>query len=574
MLQELFIRNFTIIGDLHICFSDGLTILSGETGAGKSIIINAVNLLLGSRASAEFIRTGEGTAELEVLFQIAPDSRVADILKTHEYDISEGLVIRRIISRNNRHRIYVNGHITTMKLLNAITENLASISGQHAHQLLLREDQHLMILDQFGDLMPMREKVRTSYQDILPMIRKLGKLRSLKARQAEQIEMLEFQRDEILEASLVPDEDTALEREKAILRNGETLYRAVYGGIEELYNAQDAIVERLVDVKKQLERACQIDPELSPKVQEIDNTTFQIEDIVDGLRAYLDNIQTDAHRLEEIEFRLDTLQRMKRKYGGSLEAVMSHLESVEETLSGFENLSDQITEAEEGLAERNASLVRLATELSQKRKDVGEILARKVEVELGTLKMSQTRFRIALDPIPADENTDPYLTWTISDGDEKQTCAIHETGMDKAIFLIAPNVGEALKPLANIASGGELSRVVLALKAILVQTESVETVIFDEVDAGIGGSTAEIVGRKLASLADYHQVVCITHLPQIAKFGKHHFRISKHVDSGRTHTVIEPLKEDERVKEIARMLGGVTMTQVTLDHAFEMLQNK
>lgn len=250
MLRELFIKNFAIIDDLNICFSDGLTVLSGETGAGKSIIIHAVNLLLGTRADASAVRTGADAAELEALFQITPGSPAARILKEQGYDISEGLVIRRIISRNERHRIYVNGNMGTVKMLNAITEHLASISGQHAHQLLLKEEQHLLILDQFGGLMSLREKMSHAYHEIIPLIQRLNELNIMKERQAEQIGLLEFQRKEISDAAVICGEDAALEREKAVLKNSETLYRAVYSAIEELYSAQNAVVERVTEIKK------------------------------------------------------------------------------------------------------------------------------------------------------------------------------------------------------------------------------------------------------------------------------------------------------------------------------------
>ncbi len=570
MLRELSIKNFAIIDDLHIRFSKGLTILSGETGAGKSIIINAVNLLLGSRADAGFIRTGADTAELEVLFEVSPDSSVAGLLATNGYDPSfsenGNFVIRRIISRNDKHRAYINGRNISVKLLSTVTENLAGISGQHAHQGLLNPEQHLLILDQFGGLMTLREKVYQSYQEIVPMLRRLAELNEIKSRQLEQRELLEFQQTEIAEADVRAGEDAALERERVILKNGKMLYQAVYSGIEELYSAQNAIVERLVEVKKRLEKACEIDPELSSQAKGLDNTTFQIEDIVANLRDYLHRIQIDEKRLDEVDARLDMLQKLKRKHGGSLEAVLSHLESVEERLSKIENISDSITETEELLSEQKAKFVLLAAELSEKRKAAAEILARKVEAELDTLQMSHTRFQILIQPVPPTENLSPYL---VADGN-----ALNETGMDRAAFLISPNVGESLKPLASIASGGELSRVVLALKAILAQSEFVETVIFDEVDAGIGGSVAEVVGRKLSSLAAHHQVICITHLPQIAKFGDHHFRISKQVSSGRTRTAIDLLDKNDRVREIARMLGGVKLTQTTLDHALEMLGNR
>lgn len=565
MLRELSIKNFAIIDDLHICFSDGLTILSGETGAGKSIILNAVNLLLGSRATAQLIRTDAESAELEATFQIAFKSRVSEIMVQHGYSSSEELLIRRIISRRGRHRIYINGRLATIQLLNSITENLASISGQHEHQGLLKEEQQLLILDQFGGLVPLRKQVSKLFHEILPLITGLKKLNAIKDRQSEHIELLEFQKKEIIQTSIIPGEDSALEKERMRLKNGETLYQAVHDSIEALYNTQGAVVERLVEVKRNLDRVCQIDSELSSAAKGIADSTFQIEDIIEQLSNYLKNIQIDETRLEDVEARLDILQKLKRKYGGSLDTVIAHLESIEHELSEVENISDKINATEAKLSELHSQLAKLALKLSEKRDHTAINLAKKLEMELTTLKMSQTQFQVFLRTISAGDKADPYLT---IDGK-----AIDETGIDCASFLIAPNVGEDLKPLIGIASGGELSRVVLALKAILAETESVETVVFDEVDAGIGGGVAEVVGKKLSFLARHHQVICITHLPQIAKFGDHHFKISKHVEQGRTITNIDPLGDEERIKEIARMLGGVEITRATIDHAREMLDS-
>ena len=566
MLRELSIRNFAIIDDLQISFSEGLAILSGETGAGKSIIINAVNLLLGSRATAKLIRTGYETAELEALFQIKKQSPIGKIMKDSGYNPEEGLLIRRIISRKDRHRIYINGRLTTIGILNLITENLASISGQHAHQGLLKEDQQLAIIDQFGGLTAAREKVSRCFHEIVPMIRKLNDLKHKRDRQAEHIQLLEFQQKEIRQASVTLGEDTALEQERTRLQNSEALFQAVQGGIEMLYDSQGAVVEGLLAVKKDLDKASTIDPLLAPKAERIAEAAFHLEDIADELRRYLKNIQMDESGLDTVEARLDTLVKLKRKYGGSLEAVLLRLESIDHELSEMENLSEDIADTEKKLFELHGKLTELTHKLSRDRKKTAKTLAQKVEKELTSLKMPHTKFKISFRTLPADEDADPYLTI------EEQT--VFETGIDQATFRIAPNVGEPLKPLSSIVSGGELSRVVLALKAILAETEAVEAIVFDEVDAGIGGSVAEVVGKKLSSLARHHQVICITHLPQIAKFGDHHFRISKRVSDGRTSTTIKRLSETERVKEIARMLGGEKITRATLDHAHEMLDNR
>ena len=563
MLRELAIKNFAIIDDLKIAFDEGLSIRSGETGAGKSIIINAVNLLLGSRAAAGLIRSGEETAELEALFAVSPQSSVAALMGDYDLDPAEGLLIRRIISRSDRHKIYINGRLGTIGMLTSLTENLASISGQHAHQGLLKEEQHLMILDQLGGLNGMRDAVHQSYHAILPLLRELQQLLTAGREQAERIQLLEFQHQEITDAGVAPDEDSLLEQERNRLKNSEALYQAVFTGIEELYHADGAIVERLVAVKKTLAKVSQVDRQLLAPAEKLAEMTYQLEDISQDLRQYLDAIPMDDRRLEEVEARLDRLNRLKRKYGGTLDAVFAKRDAIENELAEIENISKKIDATRQRLGELHDHLVQAATALSAKRRATAALLARKVVAELATLEMARTEFNVALDTIPAGGTSDPYLT--------AEGRAITETGFDRAVFLIAPNVGEPLKPLSSIVSGGELSRVVLALKAILAQTESVETIVFDEVDAGIGGSVAEVVGRKLAALARHHQIICITHLPQIAKFGHHHFGISKHVSRGRTRTLIKRLAYADRIQELARMLGGETITQATLNHARELL---
>jgi len=564
MLKELSIRNFAIIGDLQIGFGDGLTILSGETGAGKSIILNAVNLLLGSRASTDLVRTGAKTAELEALFHISPDSRVAKTMSGLGYDPAEGLLIRRIIARSDGNRVYINGRLATIQLLSTITENLASISGQHAHQGLLKEEQHLMILDQSGGLMVLRQKVYDYYHQILPLIDELEKLKKIRDRQAEHLELLQFQKNEIADAGIVPGEDTELEQERLRLRNAETLYQIVHGSIEELYGAPGSVIEKLLEVKKNLEKAGRIDSQLNSGAGSLAESAYRIEDLIGELRAYLKVIQMDEQRLEAVEERLDELNKLKRKYGGSLEAVQSQLATIEQELLNVENISEKINDVTKLIAGLHNGCRELALELSRSRKKAAGALAQKITEALASLKMAQTAFKVDLNLMAWNEKFDQFLK--IDDH------LLTETGIDRATFMIAPNLGEDLKPLATIASGGELSRVVLALKAILAETDSVETVIFDEVDAGIGGGTATVVGRKLSELAKHHQVICITHLPQIAKFGEHHLSITKHVVDGRTQTFIQPLSKSDRQKEIARMLGGEEITATTLEHAREMLE--
>ncbi len=564
MLAELSIKNFAIIDDLTIRFSGGLTILSGETGAGKSIIINAVNLLLGSRATSKMIRTGAEAAEIEALFHPPEASGAMEILRSQGIESSGELLIRRIISSNDRHRIYINGRITTMQLLDKITENLAAISGQHEHQQLLNESKHLLLLDQFGDLMPIRLQVHECYHALLPLIQELDHLKASRQKQLDQIELFGFQKKEIEDAGILPDEDEILKKEQVCLRNAEMLYQTVRGVSETLYTGDGAIAEKLGEIKRHLDTASRIDDRLASPAEELTDAAFRINDIARELSSYLDAISFDEQRLEEIESRLDQLNRLKRKYGGSLDAVLQHLETIERELADHDTLDDRILQAEQALNQKHTQLSGLAEKLSARRRDLSAVLSKKVEKELHALKMPNTRFEIDFTETAATAKTSPHL---IHNGK-----VLTETGTEQACFMIAPNVGEALKPLSHIASGGELSRVVLALKSITAGDAATGTMIFDEVDAGIGGEVAEVIGKKLSDLAAKSQIICITHLAQIAAFGDHHLKISKHVENKRTCTRITPLDPDGRLEETARMISGEKITAATRAHAREMIK--
>ena len=566
MLQELFIRNFAIIDDLSVSFLAGLTVLTGETGAGKSIIINAVNLLLGSRANPKLIRTGAETAELEARFLVAENSPVARLMAEYALDPSEGLLVRRIISRSNSNRIYINGRQATIQMLGQLTENLASIAGQHAHQKLLKEDEHLLILDQYAGLVSLRSELAECYRKVVPLTESLRQLEGKKSQALDHMELLEFQKREISDANPIPDEDAALEQERIRLKNAAMLIHTVHDGLETLHASPGAASEQLTTVKKAIENAAQLDPDLTGPGKQLGEILFQLEDIIQFLQNYLDRDGSEEGRMEQVEARLDTLNKLKRKYGGSLEAVVEHLSTIGRELQSMDNLDVQIEAVRKQLSEDYDRLTHLARTLSQKRAASAKTLSKKIEAELITLDMPQAQFDVLLEAQPAKSDSAHYLSV-----DNK---CLHETGIDLARFMISPNAGEALKPLSAIASGGELSRVVLALKAILADSDSVESIVFDEVDAGIGGGVAEMVGKKLSSLARSHQVICITHLSQIAKFATHHFKISKHVVNDRTRTTIEPVKNETRIQEFARMLGGETITEATMNHARELLEKK
>ncbi len=563
MLRELLIKNFAIIDDLNIHFEDGLTILSGETGAGKSIIINAVNLLLGARASAKMIRDGYEAAELSAYFEVPNDSTAANIMAKNGYAPQDGLMVRRLIASNDRHRVYINDRMATMQMLAAITVNLASISGQHANQGLLKEETHLAILDRFGGLSPLVDQVGALYDQVVPLGQMLADLKDRKNNQQKEIELLRFQAAEIADADILPDEVESLEKERRRLKHAEFLQQSVFSVIQTLQAADGSVMEQLGEVRKDLIKAAELDDKLSRAVEGISDNLFGLEDVTGSLHTYLAGLETGSDRLDTVESRLDLIHRLMRKYGGSQEALFNKRDEIDAQLNAIANIDEEIKRVQKQLREQHAQLVDRSRRLSEKRQRVAKRFATSVEKELDGLKMAGTRFSVNLSRRPAGKLTSP---WLCSDGD-----LLSATGMDQAVFMIAPNVGESLKPLSAIASGGELSRVVLAMKAILAGTDAVATIIFDEVDAGIGGAVAEVVGKKLSDLSSKHQLICITHLPQIACFGSNHYHIVKQVKKGRTTTFIRPMDQEERIVEIARMLGGETITPTALEHARAML---
>jgi DNA repair protein RecN (Recombination protein N) len=559
MLRELLIKNFAIIDDLNIRFEDGLTILSGETGAGKSIIINAVNLLLGSRASAKMIRDGHDSAELSAFFDVPKASTAAEIMLQNGYQPDDGLLVRRVIAANDRHRIYINDRMATMQMLSAITADLASISSQHAHQGLLREESHLTILDRFGGLLPQVQQVIDLYEKMVPMARTLEALNEKKINQEKEKALFQYQLDEIADAAIKQREDETLEKERLRLKHAETLHWSIQSAIEALQRTDGAILERLGEVRKGLEKALLLDDGLAGAAKGLCDHLYGLEDVTELLHNYLNTLDMETDQLELVESRLDLINRLKRKYGGTLETLFQKRDDIETQLLAIHHLDDDIEESQTQLKACYAQIADLVRRLSQERRRVATDFARAVENELAGLRMSGTRFEVRFSHPPCGR---PDSAWLCVDGS-----LLSATGIDRAAFMIAPNVGESLKPLSATASGGELSRVVLALKAILAATDMVGTIIFDEVDAGIGGAVADVVGKKLDALSQKHQLICITHLPQIARYGDHHYYIRKQVRNGRTITTIRPMDVEERIEEIARMLGGETVTPTALEHA-------
>ena len=563
MLREISIRNFAVIDDVKIGFHKGFSVLSGETGAGKSIIIEAVNLLLGARASSDLVRAGSQAAELEAFFDIDPDCAAASVLADQAISASDGLMIRRTISSSGRSRIFINSRQATLELLKQVTAGLAGVASQHAHQGLLKEENHLDILDEFAGTTGLKEEVSKLYEQIVPMKKKAEELKQKLAMGLKDQEFLISQIDEINDAALLPDEDEILERKRRSLLNASRIFEAVNRSVHEIYDRENSIAGQLSFLSSEIEKSDPEDEELGTITQRISSVVFDLQDIAEELRLFSSSINLDPEALESVDQRLDLISRLKRKYGGTLEDVFRAYESMSDRLGSFDKIKNQIDELESEIRHLLDQIGKKAAELSEYRKKAGQQISVLAGKELKDLEMKRAEFSVRLWQLKTDSSSD------ISTPDGMK---IGPSGIDRAGFFLRSNPGEDFKPLAKIASGGELSRIVLALKAVLSRTHSLETLIFDEVDAGIGGATSEKVGMKLKKLSESAQVICITHQAQIAKYADHQFRIFKEVEDGRTFTRIVPLEDEgSRISEIARMIGGETITEATLAHARELL---
>jgi len=564
MLTQLTIRDFAIIDSLSVSFSGGLNILSGETGAGKSIIINAVNLILGGRSSPDLVRTGAERAVVEALFQLPAGSPLFKSLEAMDIPFNGEVLIKRAISKEGKGTVRINGTVATLQMLSRLGPHLISVSGQSEHQLLLRPDNHLSILDDFGGLTKERIELNGLYRDYWALKEKAERLRDHIRAEEERRELAQFQLREIEEAKLVPGEDNSLEAERSRLMHVERLMEIAFSSYQALYEKEESVLSTLSLLAKDMEKGVSIDPHLDRYRRQLESTRLQLEDLALELRDFYSTLKVDPKRLDEVEERLQLIKRLKKKYGPSVEDILSFKEGLSQKEYELTKRKEEVKRLEAQVEEKREALLGVATKLSLERHKIADTFKDKVEEELGLLGMPGTRFMVKFSPNRSTGDTAPA---------DLPDSAVTADGMDALEFVISPNVGEDLRPLVKIASGGELSRIMLALKTILARFGLVETLVFDEIDAGIGGATAAIVGEKLRSLATYHQVLCITHLPQIASCGETHFLVEKKVSKGRTRALITSLDRERRVNEIARLLGGKVISERTLAHAREMLSS-
>ncbi len=563
MLQDLYVKDFAIIDSLHLSFATGLTVITGETGAGKSILVGAVSLLMGGRASSEMIRTGCDEAVAEAVFDIGRNTAVKEALD--EYGLESGddqLLIRRIISRTGKNRILIGGRPATMLMLSRLSGMLIDISGQYSQQLLLQQENHLGLLDAYGGLGVQLAEYRDRFEKFQRLADDYRKLNESWRDAARQKELCAFQLEEIRRAKLLPQEQDALEHERRIMTGSKTLYEKTYGAYEALYESERSCLGTLKRLLRDLREASAIDGSLNELCQSLDSSMIGIEDAALNLRNYAERLENDPSRLEIVEARLDELHRLKKKYGKSVPELIEFGLELGRQIDGIEGYDAAVGQMRHDLQACAESAWLCAGRLSAARCAASRTLQKKVHSELATIGLKKAAFIADVRPAgrpPAQE--DPL---SACDG-------LTASGMDCVEFFISPNQGEDPKPLSRIASGGEISRIVLALKKIIAANYKVPTLLFDEVDAGIGGAVAESVGRKLVEIAASHQVLCITHLPQIACYGGQHLCVRKQAKSGRTITCVEQLDSGERIEEISRMLGGLNLSASAKQHASEML---
>lgn len=555
MLQELTIENLAIIDHLSLNFSDQMTVLTGETGAGKSIIIDAVGLLVGGRGSQELIRKGEGSLKVQGQFEISDQVVIEDVLNELGVEIADGtLVIQREINRNGRNIIRVNGTLMNTTSLKKIGSRLVDIEGQNDHQLLMQPDQHLGLLDEFAnqddDLLAKYENI---YEQYIDTIHKIKQKQATEQQSAQRIDMLEFQVNEINNANLIENEDVDLTNEQAQLNHFQQINTALQT-VQGVLSGDDngSSLDAIASAKESLEEISDFNDDYNKLTDRVSEAYFTLQDVANEVGRQLDNLSFDEDRLNEIEQRLNLINDLERKYGDSVTEILVYCTKISAELESMQENNVTSDELEERLVTLKSQLQTLGNKLSQNRKQAAKQIEKDIKQQLNDLYMEKAVFEIKF----MDKKDDMF----------------YSNGIDQVEFYIQTNPGEEMGPLAKIASGGELSRVMLALKTIFARSQGVTSIIFDEVDTGVSGRVAQAIAEKIKVIANQSQVLCITHLPQVAAMAQHHLLISKAVQDDRTITSVDGLDEESRIDELARMLAGAEVTPLTVEHAKELLK--
>ena len=559
MLAELSIKNFAIIESLSISFEKGLTVLTGETGAGKSIIIDAIHLLAGGRGSAEFIRYGEKRAELEGLFLIDElDHPVYTKCEELGIDVNDGMIIlRRDLTTSGKSICRINGKLVTIAILREVGQYLVDIHGQHDNQELMNDENHLKLLDQYGGqkITKALEGYLEIYKQYDAFRKKITQLSENEQEMAHRLDLLQFQLDEITNANLQPKEDELLQEEKIQISNFEKIYESLNNSYNSLHGEHRGL-DWVGHAMSNLEEIASINSNLKELSEVISNAYYQLEDLSYQLRNELESLEFDPERLNYVESRLNEINHLKRKYGQSVEEILIYSAKIEEELDTIKNRDNHLSKLQKELDSVLKDLVLEANNLTIIRKKLANVLTEEIHKELKELYMDKTTFEVK------------FITKPLSDTEQKFT----STGIDNVEFYLSTNPGEPLKPLNKTASGGELSRIMLAMKSIFSQHQGITSIIFDEVDTGVSGRVAQAIAEKIYRVSNGSQVLCITHLPQVAAMADTHLYIAKEIKDGRTKTSVKPLEETEKIKEIGRMIAGAQVTELSKEHAKELLE--
>lgn len=557
MLVELNIKNFAIIEELKVNFTKGLNIITGETGSGKSILIEAIGIILGSRSNRELIQSGYEKAILEGVFYIENPSIIKPILEEYSIDMDDDnlLIISKEIYLNSPSLSRVNGRNITLNMLKNITTKLVDIFGQHEHQSLLDSSNHEILVDSFGDteLLELKSKIQTYYDEWINEKRKLKKLSMDSSERDREIDILKFQIQEINDARINDDDEYNIENEYRRLTNVSEISRSIEEALAYINNenfGSAGVLDLMNKSISLINNAKKFDEKLQILHKQFEGINYELQDLYRELRNYVDNIEVDSERLNFLTDRINLINKLKKKYGNTIDKILVFQHESQKRLDELENFEKEYEGTNKKILELENILDRYSNKLSAKRKDIAVELEKNVKKELSVLNMAKVDFKVNFEKKPQ----------------------FTSEGKDKIEFLISTNPGEELKPLSKIVSGGEMSRIMLAFKSILAFFDQIPTMIFDEIDTGISGRTAQIVGEKIHSISRNHQVICISHLPQIAALADSHFAINKVISQSKTKTTVVRLSDKARVEEMARLLGGVNLTDTTLRHASEMIE--
>lgn len=550
MLQSLHVHNFALLEDAHADFTPGFNVFTGETGAGKSILIDAFGMVLGGRASVDYVRSGTEGLWVQAVFDITNQEDIKNILREQGLEAEDDLFLKRQISVAGKSRALVNGVQVPLAVLKQIGTALVDIHGQHENQALLKPEAARLVTDAFGgaSLLAALAAYKKEYALYVEAQTKLAQLQQDNAKQDLLMDRYAWEINEITKASLVVGEEEGLEAEARLLQNGERIIKSVNAAYEQL-DEEDAVLSRLARVRDDLVYAARYDERLATFAEAVDSAWINLDDCRSELADYLSRSDFNEERATEVQQRLDTIYRLQKKYGGSTEAVLAYLEATQEKLEQLQDIAAALEKAQRELAQATKRLSVAAATLTQERERSAAALSQSITTHIHDLAMPNGSFKIALAPL------------------ERFT----STGRDAVRFLFSGNLGEPLNDLEKVASGGELSRIALAMKTVLMHTAQVGTMVFDEIDTGVGGVTAQKMAEKIAAIATVGQVLCITHLPQIAAFADNHIYIEKRSSEGRTATVLAVLDYNQRLQELVRMTAGASTSRAALESATELL---